>query len=616
MAKLIGTAGHVDHGKTTLIKALTGIDADRLPEEKDRGMTIDIGFAYVDLPGVGRVSIVDVPGHQKFLTNMLVGALGIDVALLCVAADAGVMPQTREHLQILELLPVESLVVAMTRSDQADEVTRELAADEVRALVDQTRFASAPIVFTSATTGEGVETLRSRLSEALGTNAASAASSEDWYMPIDRAFNVKGHGLVVTGTLAQGMLRTGDRAFLEPGHLKVRVRAIHVHGEPQPESEEGKRTAVNLGGAKLEEVARGMALGAPGVLFETRLFDARVRWVGPHRHGQRVRVSVGADEAIGRLFLNDHDPDLAQFRLESAVACAMGQPAIIRRYSPPDLVAGGRIEVPQAAVRRKKEEAVVVSSENPEEAILEAVGSDPNGTQTDEVCRRIGKTPQALGDAFEALAREGKLYGFAGLWMTPEAFEKGYESFAKALNDLHDQKPTQSFVQREQVVHRAGFKWAGKNLDRILSRLASEGRVAVQGTGVRDAGFRVRLTPRQRELLDKVKAELEKEAVNVPTVQEVARSIPVPPQAVEEILRVGTNAGEIVPVGEGIFYTIPQIDRLKLRIAAASGGEPFTAGDMRDALGTTRKYIIPLLEHLDSARFTTRLGEKRVLQDR
>jgi selenocysteine-specific elongation factor len=614
MAKLIGTAGHVDHGKTTLIQALTGIDADRLPEEKERGLTIDIGFAHIDLPGHGQVSIVDVPGHQKFVTNMLVGALGIDVALLCVAADAGVMPQTREHLQILDLLPVDSLVVAMTRSDLADETTRELAADEVRDLMASTRFGEVPIVFTSATTGEGVEKLKELLTAALG-GSEQGDVSKPWYMPIDRAFSVKGHGLVVTGSLAQGTVQAGSPAVLQPGSVAAKVRAVHAHGVQVEASETGRRSALNLSGPKLEDVHRGMSIGADGVLFETSNLDARIRWVGPHRHGQRVRVSIGADEGIARLFLNDQERDVVQLRFDRPVAAALGQPLIMRRYSPPDVIAGGQVVVPQATPRRRKEKALLVSADTTEEGIIEAVGKDPNGVRTEEVCRRLGKTPQALGDAFEKLRTEGRLLGFAGLWLTPEAFDAGWQAFSQALSDAHDAKPTLAFVPREQVVHRAGLKWAGKHLDRILARLAEEGRIETQGTGVRNASFRVRLTPRQRELLDRVVSVLQSEPVNVPSVDEIARAVPIPIQAAEEILRIGTHAGEVLSIGEGIYYTAQQFETLKALVRELAGGKPFTAAEMRDALGTSRKYVIPLLEYLDSIRFTARVGEKRVVQD-
>ncbi len=612
MAKLIGTAGHVDHGKTTLIRALTGIDADRLPEEKSRGMTIDIGFAYADLPGVGRVSIVDVPGHQRFLTNMLVGALGIDVGLLCVAADESVMPQTREHLQRLELLPVDSLVVALTRVDLADADTREIARLEVEELIASSRFGSAPIVQVSATTGEGLEQLRASLVEKL-ESAGEDSDDAAWYLPMDRAFSVRGHGVVVTGTLARGAVRVGDEAILEPGHVPVRVRGIHVHGEAVEGSERGKRTALNLSGVKLGDVHRGMALGAPGALFETRVLDAKVRWVGDHRHGQSVRASIGSAEAVGKLFLSDSDPAIAQLRLDSPVACAMGQPLILRRYSPPDLIAGGRVVVPIARTRRKTEKLEVVQESDLPSAILQIVGDRESGLPTEEICRLLGRAPQALGDVFAGLLAQGKLLSFAGLWMSPDGFGAGSARFLAALDRLHEKNPTQASVARERVVQEAVLVWAGKPLDRIVSYLAAEGKIDISGTAVRSASFRVQLSPRQREFLDRVVRVLESEPVNTPPPHEIARAVVAPPQAVEEVLKLGIQAGEVAQIGDGIFYTPSQIESLKRQVSEVAGGKPFAASAVRDALGTTRRYAIPLLEYFDSIRFTTRVGDQRMI---
>jgi selenocysteine-specific elongation factor len=615
MAHLIGTAGHVDHGKTTLIKALTGIDADRLPEEKSRGMTIDIGFAHVELPDVGRVSIVDVPGHRKFLTNMLVGALGVDVGLLCVAADAGVMPQTREHLEILQLLPVDRLVVAMTRSDLVDAETRELARLDVEEFLTKTRFAGSPIWFVSAITGEGIDDLKAALSQALKQADPQASRGKaPWYLPIDRAFVVKGHGCVVTGTLAQGVAKAGDRAVLEPGGLEVRVRSIHVHGETVESSEFGRRTAVNLGGIHLEDVQRGMILAQPGVAFESAVVDCKLHWAVPPRHGQRIRFAVGSEEAIGKLFLSEADATLAQLRLERPIACAVGQPVIVRQYSPPTLIAGGRIVTPVAKPRKRRDQVIVVNAGDDETAVLQVIGDDPNGRPTEDVCRILGRSPQQLGPVFERLRESGALLGFAGQWIKSEAFEAGVSKFLEALGSLHEQSPTTAFVPREKAVSLAGLKWAGKPLDRMLSLLAQRELVAVQGVTIRQFGFRVQLTPRQRELLDRVLTTMDSAGVNVPPVVELAKQVPAPPQAVEEILKIGVQAGEVVALGEGIYYGARQLERIQKTVADAAAGKPFTASAMRDVLGTTRKYIIPLLEHMDSIRFTLRQGDQRVVR--
>lgn len=608
MAKLIGTAGHVDHGKTTLIRALTGIDADRLPEEKQRGMTIDIGFAYIDLPGLERVSIVDVPGHERFISNMLVGALGIDAALLCVAADESVKPQTREHLQILELLPVERLVVALTRADLADAETRELATMEVSELLASSRFEKVPVIAVSAETGEGLSELKAELAKAL---EGPKKVEGPWYLPIDRAFSVKGHGCVVTGTLARGEVRVGETAFLEPGHREVRVRGIHSHGDDCESSEAGRRTALNLGGIKLEEVERGQAVGTAGSLFETTCLDARVHWVADCKHAERVRLSIGAAEVLGRLFKNEEDPGLIQLRLDHPIACALDQPLIIRKHSPPRLLCGGKVVVPQAVPRRKSEKVKAVEGKPDREAILELVATQE--LTTDEICRRLGKTPQSLGDTFESLIRAKKLLGFAGLWFTPEVFKERAKRFLETLAEAHRKQPTHPAHPRERIVSEAKLGWAGKPLDRILALLAESGKIEVNGTSVRLVGFKVKFTDRQRVFLDRIKAELEKEPINTPNPHRLSQLLNVPMQAVEEVLKLGVQADEVVGLDDGVFYTHEQIARIKERVKEAAKGQPFTAAEMRDALGATRKYVIPLLEYLDKQRFTTRVGDKRML---
>ncbi len=617
MAKLIGTAGHVDHGKTTLIKALTGIDADRLPEEKSRGMTIDIGFAFIDLPDVGRVSIVDVPGHVRFIANMLVGALGIDVALLCVAADEGVKPQTTEHLQVLELLPVDKMVVALTRADLADPETRELAQLEIAELLDPTRFKGSPVVEVSAVSGEGLQELLGELETALKSSAHSPSSAAGpWYLPIDRVFALRGHGCVVTGTLARGSVATGETAFIEPGHIETRIRSIHSHDQGLDRIDHGRRTALNLSGIKAEDIARGQAIGAPGALFETATIDGRVRWAGPHKHGQRVRLSIGSEEVIARMFLSDGEPDIVQLRLERSVACALDQPFIVRRYSPPDVLAGGLVIVPQATKRRKSERPALTGEAGRDpEAILSVLGDEPNGIATSEVCRALGKTPQQLGDAFEQLSQEGRIRGFAGIWFSANGFEIGSRRFLSALSDLHRQFPTLSAIPRDKVTSQAGLRWEGKPLDRILASLAASREVEVSGTSVRQAGFKIQLSEKQRQFLSRVEQRLEQAGINTPSEEDLARLLAVPPQAVAEILKLGVQAGEIVRISEGIYYTSTQIEGVKSSLRDLFGAKSFAASRFRDSVGTTRKYAIPLLEYLDSIRFTLRVGDERRLRE-
>ncbi len=614
MARLIGTAGHVDHGKTTLIRALTGIDADRLPEEKSRGLTIDVGFAYVDLPEIGRASIVDVPGHERFLTNMLVGAMGTDVALLCIAADSSIMPQTVEHFQIIELLPVERLVVALTRSDLVDAETLEIVRAEVEEMTAPTRFKGSPIVPVSAVTGTGLDDLKSCLAHALAVGDASKPGP--WYLPIDRAFTIKGHGVVVTGTLAQGEVNEGDRAVIQPDGHEVRVRSIQSHEQQTSKGERGRRTALNLSGIKIEDAQRGQVVGSPEVVFSTTTLDGTVRWLVRPRHGSRVRVSIGADEAIARTFLNDSDESLVQFRFERPVAAVQGQPFIVRKYSPSSLLGGGRVTVPQATVRRKSEKATRTTGGTLEDSVISAVGQSKDGMQNEDLCRVLGKTPQALGDTLESLKASGRLHGFAGLWMTTDQLTASTAKFCAALQSLHDGDPTSLFQSRESVVKTAGLDWKGKPLDRILSHLVETGVVRQQGTAIALSTFRVKFSDKQRAILDRVIDALSAKGVSTPSPDEVADALKVPRPAVHEIIKVGCAAGEIVRIEDGIYIPSKTLDGTVSRLREEFADRQFSAAEFREAFGTSRKYAIPLLEHLDSRGVTKRLGDVRVVVKR
>lgn len=610
MAKLIGTAGHVDHGKTSLIRALTGIDADRFPEEKARGMTLDIGFAYLDLLEVGRVSIVDVPGHERLVHNMLVGAYGIDVGLLCIAADEGVKPQTSEHLAILNLLPVSQLVVALTRIDLADAETQSLVRLQIQDLLAETRFQGAPVVGVSAVTLEGLDELKTTLQTQL--QRESAAPEGGWMLPIDRVISVKGHGVVVTGTLFRGQVKVGESAVLMPGEKPVRIRAIHTHGDATEVAERGRRTALNLSGVDKEDLRRGMIVGAPGAVFETMTFDAKMKWLEPPKQGLRVRVSAGTEEVMARVFMKEGEPEMAQFRLESILACAKDQPVIVRRFSPQELLGGGSILTPQA---NRKRRAAAIEGETVEEMVLGVIDQAAGGITTDEVARRLGRSLQDLGTPFENLIAAKSIIGFAGTWVTTERARELIRDLQEVLLRVHALTPTVATVPREKVIAEMGLNWAGKTLDRLGAALVAAGKISAEGTRWKHPDFEIQLSPKQAQLLSRVEAELEKGGVNPPIPLDVARILGVPPMAVEEVLSLGINAKRVIKLDENVFYTRAQIEEIKAKSRAAFTGRRFTAAEFRDALGTSRKYAIPLLEHLDAAGFTLRQNDTRVLRE-
>lgn len=609
MALLVGTAGHVDHGKTSLIAALTGIDADRLPEEKARGMTIDLGFAFLDLPEVGRVSIVDVPGHERFFSNMLAGALGVDVGLLCVAADEGVKRQTVEHFQVLDLLPVRALVVAATRSDLADADSRDLVRMEIEELLRGSRFENAPIRFVSSRTGEGLRELRTELGRALQTPKSPPAGR--WYLPIDRVFTVKGHGTVATGTLGGGPVQEGDEFELVPGEhgtaLRGRVRTVQSHDVAQSHVEPSARTALNLVGVRREEVHRGQVLCAPGAARATRRLEAEVRWLEQPRHGARVRVHLGTDEVVGRVLFSPNWVG-AQFRLERDVAAVRGQPLIVRAYSPPQILGGGEVLQPFAS--RKRSDAPKLADDRTI-ALLQLVEREPGGASTEALCEQLGETPQSLGDLFESLRKANRLVGFGGVWFTPETFEQASWSFLAALERLHERDEAKAWQPRELAVAEAKQGWSGKPLERILAHLEGLGSIRRSGAMIALADFRPRIEGRRRQALDSLLRVLREARITLPSEGELASALGMPVHGVRDLLQLGLDSGELVRIADGLVYPAEFPAELCASARASFGEKPFTAGKFREKMGTSRKFAIPWLEYFDARNWTVRQGDVR-----
>lgn len=608
MAILIGTAGHVDHGKTTLLEALTGTNADRLPEEKARGLTIDIGFASMTLPNLGEISWVDVPGHEKFLTNMLAGATAMDVAMLCVAADQGVMPQTREHFAILELLPVQQIVVALTRSDLADEITLAITHEQLDELLGSTRFKDSPRIEVSAKVGTGLADLKTALAVAI--ESCTPRNESRWYLPVDRIFTVAGRGTVVTGTLLGRKLSAGSAALVLPEGLETRIKALQVHFRTVESGEPGQRVALNLNRISPSQLVRGSVIAEPGAAFATTVFDLEVRWIATPKHGSKVRVALGADDVIGKLFLSDHDESLAQIRTDRPTVAALHQAAIIRVASSGKVLGGGAVTTPIATVRRKN--AALVRPED--QSLVGVVAANPEGVPTAEIARQLGQSPQQLGDEIEKLRLSGELIGFAGLWFTQSTWELASERLLQGIRACHDETPAKALIPRESAVKRAGLSWSGKPLDRMISHMSAARVIRSNGTMIAAIDHRPTLPAKQRQLLDRVLATLSEADLLVPNPHELGLQLRIPPQAVTEIIRVGHDTGELVTLAEGVIYPVETLDRAIERLREKFAGTRFTAADFKAFFGTTRKYTIPLMEQFDAWGITLRQGDTRVVK--
>ncbi|MSQ23311.1 MAG: selenocysteine-specific translation elongation factor [Chloroflexi bacterium] len=649
LLRVIGTAGHVDHGKSTLIEALTGIDPDRLQEEKDRGMTIDLGFAWLRLPSGQEVSIVDVPGHERFIKNMLAGVGGIDIALLVVAADEGIMPQTREHLAILDLLEVGAGVVAITKMDLVDEEWLGLVSAEVEEVIASTALREARLIPVSALTGQGLPDLAAELDNLLSHERHRRQTG--WpRLPIDRIFTMPGFGTVVTGTLIDGELRIGQEIELVPSGHRARVRGLQSHRKWLDQAPAGTRVAVNVAGLALDDIERGEILTAPGWLTATRAVDVRLRIVAdapkPLLHNAEVSFHTGATEALGRVGLLDHDRlepgavGWAQIRLDRPVGAVRGDPFIIRSPSANLTVGGGTVvdEHPKRHRRyqeRVLEQLTILDRGSPAEQAVQALQSrEP--AELGELALRLGKTPDELVDLLAGMIRDQTVLslgttpsGGRGGAQTPGSPDQpvlpgtllsgtllissdGWKRLAgraqAELETYHGEHPLRRGIPREEVRGRLGLDT--RTFPRAEMKLIEAGIAATDGPFLH--------LPSHQVSLD---AEIESRVAAMAQALDAAGASPPDRAAMinahaltDEILQVLIDRGALVEVATDLVYTRETYDKLLGEVRALIAGQgPSTVAEVRDRLGTSRKYALAILEHLDQKRVTRRVGDQRVL---
>ncbi len=618
---VIGTAGHIDHGKSALVRALTGIDPDRLREEKERGLTIDLGFAWLKLPNGIEVSIVDVPGHERFIKNMLAGAGGIDLALLVVAADEGVMPQTREHLAILDLLGVSHGVVAVTKADLVERDLLGLAVGDAAEALSGTTLEGAPIVPCSAVTGDGLGDLVS----AIEAQLAGAAPKRDIgrpRLPIDRAFTVAGFGTVVTGTLCDGRLKVGDEVTIVPGEMRARVRGLQIHGRKVEVAEPGRRTAVNLAGVAPGSLRRGMVVAPPGSLRPTTVVDVRLRAVSylgrSIRHGLEVTFHTGAAEAPGRLVMLDCDAlapgrsAWAQIRLATPVAVLRGDRFIIR--DPNDTLGGGTVVDTQAKRHRRHHiptlEALAAleagSLQDVAALTLERLGPAP----LPAIVQESGIGPAEAREAVRGLVEAGRVVVLGGgdleegsLLCTSAGLARLTARLEDILAGYHRAAPLRPGMPREELRSRLGL--APRVFDSLLALWRQRGDLKEVGVLAALPGYEPRLNPDQQ-----AKAEAYLAALRA---NPFAPSPGLTPD--DDLLAYLEGKGRIVRVQDGVVFDAGAYQEMVARITdylRAHGS--VTLAQVRDMFGTSRKYAQALLEHLDERRVTRRVGDERVLR--
>lgn len=630
---ILGTAGHIDHGKTSLVKALTGIDCDRLPEEKARGITIDIGFATLDL-GDYRLGIVDVPGHERFVKNMLAGATGIDLAVLVVAADDSVMPQTREHLEILKLLGLCHGLIALTKCDLVDETTREVVELEIRELVQGSFLEAAPLIRTSAHSGLGIAELKAAIADVC--KQVEQRTGQEWFrLAIDRSFIVQGHGTVVTGSVTNGSIKVADEVEWLPKGEKVRVRGLQNHDQPVEEVHRGMRAAMNLAGVHHEDVIRGQELATPGFLQPSRVVTVRLHCLAdvkkPIKHRAPVRFHIGTSEIMGAVALLDCDAvapgqwGLAQLFLEEPATATWGQPFVLRGSSATSTLGGGQVLQPVAKKIRRRHLEILERVEklwtgNADERALTVAwfGGFTGFTQADLV-RGANLAPDQALAVIDKLKTDGKLVNVAvggarQVLLHADVLKELDERILTVLARLHAENALVTAHDRQKVQSQLDYVGDEALVHAAVDRLIKQKRVVGDLKRIARADFKPKLSANLRKLKDVVVAAFLQAGFQPPDPKSFAGQAGGNAANLKDLFDVCVAEGDLVAIGDDIFLHATVEADMRRRIQGRlSQGPGLPVSEIRDLLGTTRKYAVPLVEYLDRVGVTKREGDLRVL---
>ncbi|MGI6649481.1 MAG: selenocysteine-specific translation elongation factor [Bacillota bacterium] len=634
---IIGTAGHVDHGKTQLVKRITGIDTDRLKEEKERGISIELGFAPLTLPSGLQAGIVDVPGHERFIKHMLAGATGIDLVLLVVAADEGVMPQTREHLDIINLLEIKKGLIVLTKKDLVDQDWLLLVEEDIRETVKGTVLAEAEIVAVSSKTGEGM----AELLELLDRMAAEVVEKEvtgKVRLPIDRVFSITGFGTVVTGTLFSGRLKAGDTVEILPEGYSTRVRGLQVHGQKVDEAKAGQRVAINLTGLETRDIRRGSVLLAPGYLSSTYRLDVQLELLASAeraiKNWTRIRFHLGTREALGRVVLLE-DEELApgnrafaQLVMEEPVVAARRDRFVLRSYSPMFTIGGGTVIDPnppkQKRFRPEVIQALTIKEKGtPEELILQdLLHAHPPFVAHGDLSNRLGLTKEEIASGLERLQEEGRVV-FLSLegsdyLIHPQVYADLQEDVREVLGDYHREFPLRPGLSKEELRSRKFNYFSVKLLNALLQHWEEGRLISLIGQSVAQHGHRPQLTEHYRSVVAEILRHYQTARFQPPAWgelrQTLSQTLSLKENEYDEILNYCLNQKLLVKVADDLYFRAEEITEARETIINYLKHNPsLTISEARELLGGSRKYILPLLEYFDREKLTRRSGDKRVL---
>ena len=628
---VVGTAGHIDHGKTSLVKALTGTDTDRLKEEKERGITIELGFAELILDDI-HAGIVDVPGHERFVRNMLAGVGGIDLVMLIIAADEGIMPQTREHLSICRLLGVKTGLIVLTKTDLVEPEWVELVTDDIQDFVKDTFLENTPIVPVSAHTGDGLGNLKNTLTEIANVTPAKSETGV-FRIPIDRVFTMRGFGVVITGTLFSGSVAVGEQVKIYPKGHQARVRGLQVHGESVEKSTAGLRTAVNLQGLERTDVFRGDIIGHRGELKTTYMLDVHLEHLadGPRalKTRDRIRFHAGTAEIMGRIsligrdLLEPGDSSFAQIRLEEPIVVLPRDRFVIRSYSPITTVGGGEIlDVMPRKHRRLRSSSMnhlesLYQGDETERLLILLGDARLNGVELADLTGRLTLKPDGIEKNIQELSTQGQVQIIDKtnlLAMTTAHFETAKKNIISFLGEYHANNPLRPGAPREEVRGKTG-ELNEKIFSAALKHLSESNRIVENGAILKLVSHSVEID----ETLGEVKTKLEKVFKNAhfqpPSVEDAFLQSGGKGNSNQNALQILIDEGALLRLKDNIIYHQHALNEAKnLLREHLSHNNEITAAEFRDIMGITRKHAIPLLEYFDTARITLRVGDKRVLR--
>ncbi len=628
---IAGTAGHIDHGKSALVEALTGTNPDRLEEEKRRGITLDLGFAFLDLGDI-RLGLVDVPGHERFVRNMLAGVGGIDLVLLVIAADESIKPQTREHFDICRLLSIPRGIVALTKCDLVDPDTLELVRLELEEFLRGSFLEGAPVVPVSSKTGAGLGRLKQELAQ-VALEVPPKDPSRYFRLPIDRAFAMKGFGTVVTGTLISGEVKPEDELELFPARRRLRVRGVQSGGQAVARAIAGQRTALNLAGIDLEQLARGMVLAAPGRFEPTKRLDARLTLLASARRMKnrtRVHFHQGTAETIAEVVLLDAmelspgSTALAQLCLDDPVLVLPGDRFILRQFSPVVTIGGGVVldALPQRRRQRDVPQAIsclkTIERGNHEEILAALAANSPQGIESGQVVARLGWLEKEVRDIGADLVHAGTLViASEQPWVvvSKAKLQEVAQSVAASVDEFHRANSLVEGVSKEELRSRAAAGVRPEVFRAALAELIASGRVAVSGDLVKRAGRAIALLPEEAAAKELIEQEFLRADLRVPTLKEILAKLPVGPARAQKLVQLLLREQTLVKVSEELVFHREALARLRALLAEhkKSKGERLPVAAFKELTGISRKYAIPLLEYLDREHVTRRVGDERVI---